>query len=88
MPKKGTPKQPEWSPHDVLRVRQYAERGFSAREAGLLLVPVRTRAAVSLLASRLGIHFRSSQPGAPFGNKNRVRGELRKQTLRIAAGDC
>jgi len=88
MPKKGTPKAPDWDWRDVIKVRQYADRGFSAREAGLLLNPVRTRAAVSFLASRLGIHFHASNTGAPKYNNNRVKGEARKATQRIINGDC
>jgi len=92
MPKRGTPKSPEWHWRDVIRVRQYADRGFSAKEASILISALtgvtRTRAAVSFLASRLGIHFHGTATGAPMYNNNRRIGEAKKATQRIINGDC
>src|SRR5215472_10268609 len=58
-----------WTPQRVIRMRRYAERGFSQREAALCLGT--THAAVAIQASKLGIHFHAL-PGAPPLNRNNL----------------
>ena len=73
-----------WLPRRVLKLRSYAQRGFSQWEAARCLGC--TLPAVAQFASKMGIHF-NGPAGAPRGNKNRKKYLARKETLRIAAGD-
>jgi len=67
-----------------VRLRGYAERGLSMREAAKLLD--RSWPGTMKIAWRLGIRFHGPM-GAPRMNRNRKLGEWRKELQRIAAGD-
>jgi hypothetical protein len=71
-----------WTPRRVVKLRWYAERGLSQREAAKLLDT--TYGAVINEASRLGIHFHGP-PGAPRMNRNHKRGAWRKELQKLAA---
>jgi hypothetical protein len=66
----------------VVKLRWYAERGLSTREAAILLG--RSWPGTMRIASRLGIHF-AGPMGAPKMNRNRQLGEHRKLIARMAA---
>jgi hypothetical protein len=66
----------------VVKLRGYAERGLSMREAAKLMD--RSYGAVLAIASRLGIHFHGPM-GAPKMNRNRKLGEWRKELAKLAA---
>lgn len=85
MSKQGEPRPPPWSPQEVLKLRSYADRGFSAWEAGKCLG--RSNRAVEQMAHKLAVHFHGKM-GAPRMNHNRRMGELKKEMYRIIAGDC
>ena len=82
MSRKGEPRPPQWSPREVVRLRGYAERGFSMREAATLIG--RSWPGTMRIASRLGIHFHGPM-GAPLMNRNRKLGEWRKELTKLAA---
>jgi hypothetical protein len=82
MSRKGEPREPVWSPREVVRLRSYAARGLSTREAAVLIG--RSWPAVMRMASRLGVHFHGPM-GAPKMNRNRSKGEWRKELQRLAA---
>jgi hypothetical protein len=67
--------QQHWTRADVLHMRWYAERGFSAAEAGAVMG--RTGASVARKASECGISFHGPS-GAPFLNQNGKRGTYLK----------
>jgi hypothetical protein len=71
-----------WTPRRVVKLRGYAERGFSQAEAAKLLDV--TYGAVINEASRLGISFHGP-PGAPKMNRNHKLGEWRKGLRKLAA---
>jgi len=85
MSKRGEPRPPPWSPKEVIKLRGYAARGFSTKEAGKCLG--RSNRGVEQMAQKLGISFHGPM-GAPKGNNNRKLGELRKEMQRIIQGDC
>ena len=74
MSRQGEPRGPRWSPREVVRLRGYAARGFSAREAGIL---IGRSTAARADRSRVGIIF-MEEMGAPKMNRNRKLGEQRK----------
>jgi len=84
MSKRGEPRQPPWSPREVVKLRGYADRGLSLREASILIG--RSWAGTMRLAQRLGIHFHGPM-GAPKLNRNRKLGEAKKALRAILAGD-
>lgn len=57
-----------WARNDIVQLRSYAARGFSIREAAILLGRATWSAASK--AAALGIHFHAKS-GAPAGNTNR-----------------
>lgn len=82
MTARGVPRGPNWSPRQVVKLRWYAERGLSLREAAKLLD--KSWSGVTRQAQRLGIHFHGPS-GAPRMNRNRRIGEWRKELRKIAA---
>jgi hypothetical protein len=83
MSRQGEPRGDIYGPREVLKLREYAGRGFSVREAAKMID--RPRRGVEQIASRLKISFHGPM-GAPKGNNNRRMGMLRQEMLRIAAG--
>jgi hypothetical protein len=83
MSRAGEPRGPKWSPREIVRLRGYAARGFSAREAGILVG--RSTAAVQMISGRVGITWHGPM-GAPKMNRNRKLGEWRKELRRITTG--
>lgn len=81
MSRPGEPRGPKWSPREVVRLRGYAARGFSAREAGILIG--RSTAAVQMISGRVGITWHGPM-GAPKMNRNRKLGEHRKLVARLS----
>lgn len=84
MSRKGEPRPPPWTPKEVLELRRYAARGFSAREAGKMLG--RSHRGVEQLSQRIGLRWHGPM-GAPLMNHNRKRGEWRKELRRIVGDD-
>lgn len=84
MSKRGEPREPVWTPREVVKLRGYAERGISTREASILLG--RSWPAVMRIAGRLAIRFHGPM-GAPKMNRNRKLGEWRKELRRIVGDD-
>lgn len=82
MSSKGQPREPMWSPKEVVKLRWYADRGLSTREAAKLLD--RSWKGVQLISGRLGIHFHGPM-GAPKMNRNRKLGEWRKELRQLAS---
>lgn len=83
MSRPGEPRGPKWSPREIVRLRGYAARGFSAREAGIMLG--RSNRGVEQIARKYDIHFHGVM-GAPKMNRNRKLGEWRKELKRITTG--
>lgn len=82
MTARGTKRGPNWSPRQVIKLRSYAERGLSLTETAKLMDS--SYGKVARQAQRLGIHFHGPS-GAPLMNRNRSKGEWRKELQRIAA---
>jgi len=81
MAEKGRPVS-QWTPRRVLKLRSYAERGFSMAEAAKLLDV--TYGAVLNEAQHLGIRFHGPH-GAPRMNTNRKRYLWHEELKKIAA---
>jgi len=60
-----------WTRAELLHMKWYAERGFSANETGKMLD--RSEAAVARKAQEIGLSFHGPS-GAPFLNRNGARG--------------
>ena len=56
-----------WTRAEILHMKWYAERGFSANETGKMLD--RSEGAVAWKAQEIGLSFHGPS-GAPFGNHN------------------
>lgn len=73
-----------WTPRRVLKLRSYARRGFSMREAAKLMDM--TYGAIINAASARKISFHGPS-GAPLMNRNHKLGEHRKLLRGMVAGD-